>query len=280
MNYLVHKFILRVPEVCRISTFSFNGKEKDPESGFHYYGARYYWSELLTGWLSVDPMADKYPNISPYAYCVWNPVKLVDPNGEEFGDYFDKNGNYLGSDSKKDAKVYILKDGQTIDEKDDFDNENTRNKFTEVPQNGDLYALISATYAEMGGGDNPSKQIVAESIYNRTNLPEKSYERADGTYKGVIKKAYDVAKPGNKRYDHYINPYKHIYISTKEHQAWIESASVAIMVNNGLCNLGNGVIFYNSSSSTIYDSNSKMEKIPMPYKMSGIKGMWKLRKKR
>ena len=58
-----------------------NGKEKDYESGFHYYGARYYWSETLTGWLSVDPMADKYPNITPYNYCMWNPVKLVDPDG-------------------------------------------------------------------------------------------------------------------------------------------------------------------------------------------------------
>lgn len=60
-----------------------NGKEKDYESGFHYYGARYYWSEVLTGWLSVDPMADKYPSISPYAYCAWNPVKLVDPDGRK-----------------------------------------------------------------------------------------------------------------------------------------------------------------------------------------------------
>ena len=34
-------------------------------------------------WLSVDPMADKYPSISPYAYCAWNPVKLVDPDGME-----------------------------------------------------------------------------------------------------------------------------------------------------------------------------------------------------
>lgn len=50
---------------------------------FHYYGARYYWSEVMTGWLSVDPMMDKYPSINPYAYCAWNPVKLVDPNGEE-----------------------------------------------------------------------------------------------------------------------------------------------------------------------------------------------------
>ena len=63
--------------------FRFTGKERDEETGFHYYGARYYWSEVLTGWLSVDPMADKYPSISPYAYCAWNPVKLVDPDGNE-----------------------------------------------------------------------------------------------------------------------------------------------------------------------------------------------------
>ena len=37
----------------------------------------------MTLWLSVDPMADKYPSISPYAYCNWNPVKLVDPDGRE-----------------------------------------------------------------------------------------------------------------------------------------------------------------------------------------------------
>ena len=79
-----------------------NGKEKDYESGFHYYGARYYWSELLTGWLSVDPMSEKYPNISPYAHCAWNPVVLVDPDGREIGDYYDKQGNYLGWDGYED----------------------------------------------------------------------------------------------------------------------------------------------------------------------------------
>ena len=65
----------------RLGIYRFNGKEKDYESGFHYYGARYYWSELLTGWLSVDPMMDKYPSLSPYNYCMWNPIKVVDPNG-------------------------------------------------------------------------------------------------------------------------------------------------------------------------------------------------------
>ena len=62
---------------------TFTGKERDSETGFSYFGARYYDSDLMTGWLSVDPMADKYPSLSPYAYCAWNPVKLVDPDGEE-----------------------------------------------------------------------------------------------------------------------------------------------------------------------------------------------------
>jgi len=65
---------------------SFTGKERDSETGFSYFGARYYDSDLMTGWLSVDPLADKYPNISPYAYCGWNPVKLVDPDGREVDD--------------------------------------------------------------------------------------------------------------------------------------------------------------------------------------------------
>ena len=62
---------------------SFTGKERDEETGYGYFGARYMDHELMTMWLSVDPMADKYPGISPYAYCAWNPVKLVDPDGRD-----------------------------------------------------------------------------------------------------------------------------------------------------------------------------------------------------
>ncbi len=32
-------------------------------------------------------MADKYPSLTPYNYCAWNPIKLVDPDGEEIDDY-------------------------------------------------------------------------------------------------------------------------------------------------------------------------------------------------
>ena len=61
--------------------YTFSAKEKDTETGYSYFGSRYYSSDLSI-WLSVDPMADKYPSISPYTYCVNNPMKLVDPNGQ------------------------------------------------------------------------------------------------------------------------------------------------------------------------------------------------------
>lgn len=62
--------------------FKFTGKERDAETGYDYFGARYY-SPMIGHWLSPDPLANKYPNISPYAYCSWNPLRYVDPNGKE-----------------------------------------------------------------------------------------------------------------------------------------------------------------------------------------------------
>ena len=74
--------------------FTFTGKERDCETGLSYFGARYYDGDLSGLFLSVDPMADKYPSISPYAYCAWNPVKLVDPDGRKIrGVKYNENTN-------------------------------------------------------------------------------------------------------------------------------------------------------------------------------------------
>ena len=45
--------------------------------------AQYYNSDLSI-WLSVDPLVDKYPNLSPYVYCANNPVRLVDEDGMDW----------------------------------------------------------------------------------------------------------------------------------------------------------------------------------------------------
>jgi len=62
------------------SRYTFSAKEKDDETQYSYFGARYYDSDVSI-WLSVDPMAGKYPSLSPYAYCANNPIVFFDPNG-------------------------------------------------------------------------------------------------------------------------------------------------------------------------------------------------------
>ena len=76
------------------SSHKFNGKQKDDETGYSYYGARYY-TDRLSIWLSVDPLVDKYPHLSPYAYCADNPVMFIDPDGREVKAVFNRETHKL-----------------------------------------------------------------------------------------------------------------------------------------------------------------------------------------
>ncbi|HOY38818.1 MAG TPA: RHS repeat-associated core domain-containing protein [Bacteroidales bacterium] len=62
------------------SRYKFSAKELDNETGYSYFGARYYDSDL-SSWLSVDPMSDKYPGLSPYVFCSNNPANRIDRDG-------------------------------------------------------------------------------------------------------------------------------------------------------------------------------------------------------
>ena len=42
------------------------------------------YNSELSLWLSVDPLSDKYPGVSPYVYCANNPVVMKDPDGRTF----------------------------------------------------------------------------------------------------------------------------------------------------------------------------------------------------
>ena len=103
--------------------------------------ARYYNSDLSI-WLSVDPMADKYPNLSPYTYCADNPVRMVDEDGRDW--YLPENSTIPQWDKNINKKncpenaTYLGVEGCTYD----------GNTITHYQKNGEMqqYSVSSTLY--------------------------------------------------------------------------------------------------------------------------------------
>ena len=58
------------------------GKEWLEFFGIDWYDSKYRYLSTEGIFTSIDPLAEKYPGISPYAYCAGNPVETVDEDGE------------------------------------------------------------------------------------------------------------------------------------------------------------------------------------------------------
>ena len=62
------------------SKYKFTSKERDVESGYDYFGARYYDSRIGR-WSQMEPLFDKFITNSPYCYSLLEPIKMKDENG-------------------------------------------------------------------------------------------------------------------------------------------------------------------------------------------------------
>ena len=74
-----------IPELSTgmgMQPYGYNGKELDHTHGLDWYdyGARHYDSPIGR-WTTMDPLCEKYYNVSPYVYCHNNPVNRIDYKG-------------------------------------------------------------------------------------------------------------------------------------------------------------------------------------------------------
>jgi RHS repeat-associated protein len=88
-SYDYYPFGLKMPNRTFVSGTGsknlFTGKERDNETGWDYFGARYYYP-AIGRWLSVDPMFATFPDQSSYQYTHNNPINRYDPDGKaDFG---------------------------------------------------------------------------------------------------------------------------------------------------------------------------------------------------
>jgi RHS repeat-associated protein len=84
--------------------YLYNGKELQDESlggvnlDWYDFNLRYY-DPKIARWTTVDPKAEKYRRWSPYNYCINNPIKYFDPNGDTItlSDAFRNNKEWMVS---------------------------------------------------------------------------------------------------------------------------------------------------------------------------------------
>ena len=147
--------------------YTFSAKEKDIETGYSYFGSRYYNSDLSI-WLSVDPMADKYPSMSPYVYCANNPVRLVDPNGEEIWE-INEEGRIINHDksfTEKDIVYRVDNNGNRIEgEFVDFDY-GTIEQQKSITYSPDGKTVDTYDMYQVRGDDNGTKlfEFIAQTV--------------------------------------------------------------------------------------------------------------------
>ncbi len=183
--------------------YLFNAKELDEETGLYYYGARYL-NPKDTRWLSVDPMFEKYVGMSPYNYCMGNPIRLVDPDGNEpwedrnvrkAREYAEKNGGkvqkWVNKNGYNSASVETVSVNQTesgieiVVEAKKFEgtkgnNHNVAWNFMEWLEDGSIFEEGNYDAANQGGFCPGGRKEVGAMFHKFGDMAELSSDVADG----------------------------------------------------------------------------------------------------
>ena len=89
----------------------YNGKEYDKMHGLNTYdyGARQY-NPVTARWDRMDPLCEKYYGVSPYVYCLNDPIKHIDPDGKENLIFLNQNDKekIMGNSNFSDAPRVVI----------------------------------------------------------------------------------------------------------------------------------------------------------------------------
>jgi spore germination cell wall hydrolase CwlJ-like protein len=270
-------------EVVQIGTILLNTKNNQVVSFIEEDTAKVsYLSELSTRWLSPDPLAAKYPQVTPYIFCGNNPILFVDPDGRDYFYYNDKGEMQERVKNDKPDEFYLrstktevkytertLDDGTVVRDKE-FVETTVNDKIDMI---SDLGYMIRTVYAESAGESKESKLGVAEVIRNRAD--DKTSNSADkgwaaifskvDTYEEVVKQSgqFESVQTGATRYS---NPMSMLKDSKgnrneKETTAFSESVGASINAHYQKTNTAQGAVYFYSPYISAPGWTSKLQQV-------------------
>ena len=136
-----------------VQAYKYNGKELDTKKGVNWYdyGARQY-DPALGRFTAVDPLTEKYYEMSPYTYCGNNPIKYIDPTGADMVIWYgDENGK----------QRYFMFNGINA---------------AQAPQNSFVKDVITAYNYNVANGGGENMQAIATDKKMRIGAVETGYD--------------------------------------------------------------------------------------------------------
>jgi RHS repeat-associated protein len=178
----------------QLQPYKYSSKELDRENGLDWYDNNARWYDpIFMRFTTPDPLQEKYPHLSPYAYCANNPFMLVDPSGKIIEDpdglyafykpivmdmYYESINNYksmpINSKDFQQQISYVTMLGKLIDgynelEKSDQIYRITLNGLCENPYGENEYSLSNNTininiHFPYNSSDGRGLMIIAQEL--------------------------------------------------------------------------------------------------------------------
>ena len=116
------------------------------------FGARMY-NPTIARWTTSDPLSEKYYGISPYVYCLGNPISIIDPNGMDIWT-MDEKGNVVWVKESDDHRLYYMNnDGLLSDDYVSVSDRSILDDLTKTEAKVDGGAKVSSHTSKSGIND-------------------------------------------------------------------------------------------------------------------------------
>ena len=134
----------------------FSGKEDQSFLGASIplldFGARMY-NPAIARWTAADPLSEKYYGISPYVYCLGNPISIIDPDGMDIWT-MDEKGNVVWVKESDDHRLYYMNnDGLLSDDYVSVSDRSILDDLTKTEAKVDGGAKVSSHTSKTGIND-------------------------------------------------------------------------------------------------------------------------------